>query len=262
MSHSYFSVSTSKRPHGFSFVMCRNSPVSNDKAEWTLGLPEDPVHSSHPFCWRRPASIFQKPRCVLGYHPKVRLCEPSGPRPSNNPRQSAARTGSHQSQARTPSRSNKKYHQRLRVGQLSNDRQHTMQAVLQISAGVPYPAPSKTSRQRYCLVWISSVKWWCYSTKRKTVSAIESHTNFFSLTTQQALPKSAIFTNMSGQTSRTGSGLLSSNDRWSGTEDVRRIPLSPASVGNKLIPALAATKGSKHHAYWSNSRCRLDYPEG
>ena len=25
-SHSYFSVSTSYRPHGFSFVMCRNSP--------------------------------------------------------------------------------------------------------------------------------------------------------------------------------------------------------------------------------------------
>jgi hypothetical protein len=40
------------------------------------------------------------------------------------------------------------------------------------------------------------------------------------------LPKSAILTNMSGQTSRTGSGLMSSNDRWSGTEDVRRISLS------------------------------------
>jgi hypothetical protein len=36
----------------------------------------------------------------------------------------------------------------------------TMQAVLQMSAGVPYPAPKSTSRQRYCLVWMSSVKWW------------------------------------------------------------------------------------------------------
>ena len=45
-----------------------------------------------------------------------------------------------------------------------------MQAVLQISAGVPYPAPSKTSRQRYCLVWISSVKWWCYSQKQEVNS--------------------------------------------------------------------------------------------
>jgi hypothetical protein len=36
----------------------------------------------------------------------------------------------------------------------------TMQAVLHMSAGVPYPAPNSTSIQRYCRVWISSVKWW------------------------------------------------------------------------------------------------------
>lgn len=38
-----------------------------------------------------------------------------------------------------------------------------MHAVLQISAGVPYPDPINTSRERYCRVWISSVKclcWW------------------------------------------------------------------------------------------------------
>ena len=33
----------------------------------------------------------------------------------------------------------------------------TIHAVLQISAGGPYPAPINTSRHLYCLVWISSV---------------------------------------------------------------------------------------------------------
>ena len=34
----------------------------------------------------------------------------------------------------------------------------TIQAVLQMSAGGPYSAPINTSRQRYCRVWMSSVK--------------------------------------------------------------------------------------------------------
>ena len=34
-----------------------------------------------------------------------------------------------------------------------------MQATLQISALVPHRAPRMTSGHRYCLVWISSVKW-------------------------------------------------------------------------------------------------------
>lgn len=34
-SHSYFSVSTSNRPHGFNFVMCRSSPDRKRKLEWT-----------------------------------------------------------------------------------------------------------------------------------------------------------------------------------------------------------------------------------
>ena len=38
----------------------------------------------------------------------------------------------------------------------------TMQAVLQMSAGGPYSAPSSTSSARYCRVWMSSVKWWCW----------------------------------------------------------------------------------------------------
>lgn len=48
-----------------------------------------------------------------------------------------------------------------------------MQAVLQMSAAVPYSAPIRTSRARYCLVCMSSVKCLC---------------------TQQAFPRSAIFT--------------------------------------------------------------------
>jgi len=37
----------------------------------------------------------------------------------------------------------------------------TMHAVLQMSAGVLYPDPINTSRDRYCLVWMSSVKCLC-----------------------------------------------------------------------------------------------------
>lgn len=37
----------------------------------------------------------------------------------------------------------------------------TMQAVLQMSAGVLYPAPMSTSKERYCRVWMSSVKCLC-----------------------------------------------------------------------------------------------------
>lgn len=37
----------------------------------------------------------------------------------------------------------------------------TIQAVLQISAGVLYPEPISTSRDRYCRVWMSSVKCLC-----------------------------------------------------------------------------------------------------
>lgn len=76
----------------------------------------------------------------------------------------------------------------------------TMQAVLQMSAGGPYSAPMRTSRARYCRVWMSSVKCLCLKTEIKIshcrhwlllqiVSVI-----CFSLTTQQAFPRSAIFT--------------------------------------------------------------------
>lgn len=37
----------------------------------------------------------------------------------------------------------------------------TIQAVLQISAGVLYPEPISTSKDRYCRVWMSSVKCLC-----------------------------------------------------------------------------------------------------
>lgn len=37
----------------------------------------------------------------------------------------------------------------------------TIQAVLHISAGVLYPEPMRTSKDRYCRVWMSSVKCLC-----------------------------------------------------------------------------------------------------
>lgn len=90
----------------------------------------------------------------------------------------------------------------------------TMQAVLQISAGVLYPAPISTSRERYCRVWMSSVKCLCCRERAKVTACILhvllfklgqralTKKNFQSswmrgrntLTTQQALPKSAILT--------------------------------------------------------------------
>lgn len=41
-----------------------------------------------------------------------------------------------------------------------------MQAVLQMSAAVPYSAPIRTSRARYCLVCMSSVKCLCCRGRR------------------------------------------------------------------------------------------------
>lgn len=38
----------------------------------------------------------------------------------------------------------------------------TMHAVLHMSAGVLYPAPMSTSKDRYCRVWMSSVKCLCW----------------------------------------------------------------------------------------------------
>lgn len=60
---------------------------------------------------------------------------------------------------------------RCRVQQ--DNAQRTMAAILQTSVLAPHLAPRITSGDLYCLVWISSVKWWF---------------------TQQALPKSAILT--------------------------------------------------------------------
>lgn len=79
-----------------------------------------------------------------------------------------------------------------------------MHAVLQMSAGGPYSAPIRTSRALYCLVWMSSVK--CLYWGEKQTDGLELG-RFFTptpqrkikgggrrLTTQQAFPRSAIFT--------------------------------------------------------------------
>lgn len=56
--------------------------------------------------------------------------------------------------------------------------QLTMAAILHTSVLAPHFEPSITSGDRYCLVWISFVKWWF---------------------TQQALPRSAILTLMTSR---------------------------------------------------------------
>lgn len=55
----------------------------------------------------------------------------------------------------------------------------TMQAVLQISAGVLYPAPISTSSERYCRVWMSSVK--CLCCRGRTNKAQRAHVPLFKI---------------------------------------------------------------------------------
>ena len=233
-------------------------------------LPTDviSINLSHPFYWRRPASISLKQRCVLEYHPKVRWCEPSGPRPLNNPHLSAARTNSHLSLIRKPSEEKgENQKQRIsvnRVEQQSNNSQNTMQAVLQISAGVPYPAPSKTSRQRYCLVWISSVKWWCYSQKQEVNS----------LTNPTRKCHQFIFTYHPASVAQICNfdqhvGPDFSDGIWSLVQQRpliwnRRCATHSAFIWKekKQIKHKYANKMNQVIIYWSNCRCRSDYPEG
>lgn len=113
----------------------------------------------------------------------------------------------------------------------------TMQAVLQMSAGVLYPAPIRTSMERYCLVWMSSVKCLCCTSKSREntkylislsaaintlcsslinsdSSAPRCRNKFYlsvclsvCLTTQQAFPRSAILTRIDSAF-RGSSGLM------------------------------------------------------
>ena len=56
----------------------------------------------------------------------------------------------------------------------------TMQAVLHMSAGVLYPEPMSTSKERYCRVWMSSVKclcWYCGGKRRSTLKIKNTHTH-------------------------------------------------------------------------------------
>ena len=66
-----------------------------------------------------------------------------------------------------------------------------MAAILQTSVLAPHLAPRMTSGERYCLVWISFVKWWL---------------------TQQALPRSAIFTLMTSREYESSAFLFSPDD--------------------------------------------------
>lgn len=55
----------------------------------------------------------------------------------------------------------------------------TMHAVLQISAGVLYPAPISTSSERYCRVWMSSVK--CLCCRERANKAQLAHVPLFEI---------------------------------------------------------------------------------
>lgn len=82
---------------------------------------------------------------------------------------------------------------------------HTMQAMLQISVLAPHFAPRITSGERYCRVWMSLVKWW---------------------PTQQAFPRSAIFTEMI-------SPIISSTGVWS--RDFLSNEIPDTSLSNKSL---------------------------
>lgn len=54
----------------------------------------------------------------------------------------------------------------------------TIQAVLHISAGVLYPEPMRTSKDRYCRVWMSSVKCLCWKQEIEEKLKKKKHQEF------------------------------------------------------------------------------------
>ena len=74
-SHSYFSVSTSNSPHGFSFVMWRSSPkkkkqqIYHQIIQTTLDWKKK--NNTHLSCWKRRENICPKRQYVSGYLPIV-----------------------------------------------------------------------------------------------------------------------------------------------------------------------------------------------
>ena len=119
-------------------------------------------------CWRKTAKISLTQRCVWECLPRARLCGRDGPRLLNSHHPNEVQISNLLLPTQKPATSKQRGRDKVRAWKNQQYRisllqwsSHTMQAVLHISAGVPYPAPSNTSKQRYCLVWMSSVKWWC-----------------------------------------------------------------------------------------------------
>lgn len=109
--------------------------------------------------------------------------------------------------------------------------QLTMAAMLHTSVLAPHFEPSITSGDRYCLVWISFVKWWL---------------------TQQALPRSAILTLI---TSRPKSSALrfSPVDEDEELEDLSREMPDTSFVRRSLGPIKPVSMGN--YGDWAMERC-------
>lgn len=80
----------------------------------------------------------------------------------------------------------------------------TMHAMLQMSALGPHFAPRMTSGQRYCRVWMSSVKWCSTHVARMKRTAINDASKKPNQRYSVPLPKSAIFTVIFSGPSYTG----------------------------------------------------------
>lgn len=115
-------------------------------------------------------------------------------------------------------------------------RPQTIAAILQTSVLAPHLEPRITSGDRYCLVWMSFVKWWL---------------------TQHALPRSAILTLMTSKPRP-----LSSAFRFSPVDDVdefedlsREIP-ETSFVRRSLAPKeLLAGRATRAGGHGPDARC-------
>lgn len=106
-----------------------------------------------------------------------------------------------------------------------------MAAMLHTSVLAPHFEPSITSGDRYCLVWISFVKWWF---------------------TQQALPKSAILTLMTSKP-KSSAFRFSPVDEDEELEDLSREMPDTSFVRRSLKPRKPVSIGI--YSEWAMEQC-------
>lgn len=106
-----------------------------------------------------------------------------------------------------------------------------MAAMLHTSVLAPHFEPSITSGDRYCLVWISFVKWWF---------------------TQQALPRSAILTLMTSNP-KSSAFRFSPVDDDEELEDLSREMPDTSFVRRSLKPRKLVSMGS--YSEWTKKQC-------